>query len=136
MNQRQAPAHQINYNRGASMNKITHPIARLLISAIFLASGFLKLTNFSATAQSLAGMNIPLPTLAAAAAIVIEVGGALAILIGWHARLAAWLQFLYLVPVTIMIHNFWAAPAAIRQDQQIHFMKNLAIMGGLLFFTQ
>jgi len=81
-------------------------------------------------------MNIPLPTLAAAVAILIEVGGGLAILIGWHARLAAWLQFLYLVPVTIMIHNFWAAPAGLRQDQMAHFMKNLAIMGGLLFLTQ
>jgi len=118
------------------MNKITDPISRLLISAIFLSSGYFKAAHFSATAQSLAGLNIPLPTLAAVVAILIEIGGGLAILIGWHARLAAWLQFLYLVPVTIMIHNFWAAPAAMQQDQMAHFLKNVAIMGGLLFFTQ
>jgi putative oxidoreductase len=135
-NQSEPLPHQIGYNRRVSMNKITDPIARVLISAIFLSSGYFKAAHFSATAQSLAGLHIPLPTLAAMVAILIEIGGALAILVGWHARLAAWLQFLYLVPVTIMIHNFWTAAGAIQQDQTAHFMKNVAIMGGLLFFTQ
>lgn len=54
------------------------------------------------------------------------------LVIGWQTRLAAFVIFLFLIPVTLVFHNFWAAPAAMVQDQFIHFMKNLAIMGGML----
>lgn len=118
------------------MNRLTDPIARLLISVIFIAAGIEKITHFSSFVQSLGAMKIPLPALATAVTILIEIGGGLAILVGWHTRLVAWVQFLYLIAVTLMVHNFWAAPAAMRQDQEIHFMKNLAILGGLLFLTQ
>jgi len=118
------------------MNRLTDPIARLLISVIFIAAGIEKITHFSSFVHSLEAMKIPLPALATAVTILIEIGGGLAILAGWHTRLVAWVQFLYLIAVTVMVHNFWAAPAAMRQDQEIHFMKNLAILGGLLFLTQ
>ena len=117
------------------MNKITDPIARILISALFLLSGFNKITHFGVSSQMIAGMGVPFASLATGIAILIEVGGAIAIIAGWKTKLAAWVQFVYLIPVTFMIHNFWASPAAMQQDQMVHFMKNLGIMGGLLILA-
>jgi len=117
------------------MNKITDPIARILLSALFLLSGFNKIAHFGASSQLIAGMGVPFASLATGIAILIEIGGAIAIIAGWKTKLAAWVQFVYLIPVTFMIHNFWASPAAMQQDQMVHFMKNLAIMGGLLILA-
>jgi putative oxidoreductase len=117
------------------MNKITDPIARILLSALFLLSGFNKIAHFGASSQMIKGMGVPFASLATGIAILIEIGGAVAIIAGWKTKLAAWVQFVYLIPVTFMIHNFWASPAAMQQDQMVHFMKNLGIMGGLLILA-
>ncbi len=58
----------------------------------------------------------------------------MALLVGWHTRIAAGILFLYLIPVTLTFHNFWAYSGSMRQTQMINFLKNLAIMGGLLEF--
>ena len=117
------------------MNKITDPIARILVGALFVLSGFFKLTHFGATSQMIAGVGMPLASVATAVSILIEIGGAAAIIIGWQTKLVAWVQFAYLIPVTFMLHNFWASPAAMQQDQMVHFMKNLGIMGALLILA-
>ena len=59
-------------------------------------------------------------------------GGALMLIVGYRARLAAVVMFLFLIPVTLVFHNFWAVPAAEVQMQTINFLKNLSIMGGML----
>ena len=63
---------------------------------------------------------------------MIEIGGGLMLLTGYKARYAALVIAVWLVPVTLVFHNFWAVPAAQQQDQMINFLKNLAIIGGLL----
>lgn len=117
------------------MNRITDPLARFLVSALFLASGLMKITHFADTSSMIAGIGIPLASLAAVMSIAIEVGGAIAIIVGWHTKLAAWLQFLYLIVVTVTLHKFWAATGAMQQDQIAHFMKNVSIMGALLILA-
>ncbi|HEY2588214.1 MAG TPA: DoxX family protein [Tepidisphaeraceae bacterium] len=100
---------------------------RLLMSAIFILSGITKLTHLSGMA-SMVHMN---PGLLAVAGAVELVGGAM-LLLGLWPRLGALALFLFLIPTTLMFHNFWAAPPEHYQEQQINFLKNLAIMGGLL----
>ena len=104
---------------------------RLLLSAIFLISGFGKITAFSAMAGMMAS-KLPAPKLMLALAIVAEIGGGLSLLLGLLSRLGALGLFVYLIPTTLLFHNFWAADAAHHQEQLINFLKNLAIMGGLL----
>jgi len=111
---------------------VTDPVARILISAIFVVSGIMKLTNFSATANMIGQRGIPFPAAATAIAILIELVGAAMIIVGWQTKLAAWIQLLYLIPVTLMYHNFWAAPPQIHDMQMMNFLKNVGIMGGLL----
>ena len=69
--------------------------------------------------------------MALAITLLIEIGGGLLLLTGFQARYAALVIAPWLVPVTLVFHNFWAVPAQ-QQDQMINFLKNLAIIGGLL----
>ena len=117
------------------MRALTDPLARILISAIFLASAFNKITHFDATAHMIADKGIPVATAAAAIAILIELAGGIMIIIGWQTKLAAAVQFAYLIPVTVLFHNFWAAPPETHDMQAINFLKNVAIMGGLLILA-
>ncbi len=106
---------------------------RLLVAAIFVLSGLNKLGDFAGTSAMMRSVGLPMAELLLVAAIVIEVVGGLMIVIGWQARSAAVALFLFMIPVTFVFHNPWAATdGAAAQQQLIHFLKNLAIAGGLL----
>lgn len=106
---------------------------RLLLALIFVLSGFSKVAGFSSTLQMMQAKHIPLAAVALVVTILLEVLGGLALILGIRTRWAALLLFLYLIPVTLMFHNFWAYSGQEHMMQQAHFMKNIAIMGGLLF---
>jgi len=107
-------------------------IGRILLSLIFLVSGFSKITGWSAGQAFIASKGLPLPALMLAGAIVVELAAGILLLIGFKARWAALALSLYLVPVTLLFHNFWSFAGPERQMQMINFLKNLALMGGLL----
>jgi putative oxidoreductase len=108
------------------------PLAgRLLLSAIFLLSGLTKFMDWNGTAAYMAGHGLPLIPVLLPIAAIVEIAGGLAILIGFKSRLAALLLFLYLIPTTLVFHNFWTAAGIEHVNQMQHFLKNLAIMGGL-----
>lgn len=110
-------------------------IGRILIALIFIISGFFKILGYSQTVGFAASKGVPLANVAIACAIVIEVLGGLAVLIGFKTRIAAWILFLYLIPTTFVFHNFWTMTGMVQQDNMAHFLKNLAIMGGLLLLA-
>lgn len=107
-------------------------LARTLIVVIFLISGVHKLSNFEQTAALMASKKLPMVDILLMLTIFIELGGALMILLGWHARIGALGLFLWMIPVTLTFHAFWQVPPEQVQNQLSHFMKNIAIMGGLL----
>lgn len=107
---------------------------RVLLSVIFLLSGLMKVMNWSATAQEMETHGLPVVSLLLALATLVEIVAGLALLLGFLTRLSALVLFLYLIPVTLVMHNFWVATPAAQQNQMFHFLKNLAIMGGLLEF--
>lgn len=107
-------------------------IARVLIATIFLITGFQKLTHFSGTQQMIGHLGIPMASVVAGAATLIEFGGAVMLILGFQARVTAAIMFLYMIVITVKIHHFWDMPPAAYQDQYIHFLKNVAILGGLL----
>ncbi|MBI3053909.1 MAG: DoxX family protein, partial [Betaproteobacteria bacterium] len=65
--------------------------------------------------------------------IIIEIGGGVMLVVGWKARWAALAIFLFLIPATLIFHNFWAVEAAQFQNQMNHFLKNVCILGGMLY---
>lgn len=108
-------------------------LGRLLIALIFVFAGFGKVTGFEGTVGYITSKGLPLPTLAAIGAIIIELGGGILLAIGWKTKLAAAALFVFTAMTALFFHNFWAVAPDQAQNQMIHFMKNLAIMGGLLF---
>jgi len=119
-----------------SSGGITPLIGRVLISAVFLIFGFLKITTFHFYVGMAAAKGMPLTTLAIAGAICFEILGGLAILLGYQTRIVSWPLFLYLIPTSLIFHNFWADQGALRAAMMTHFFKDLAIMGGLLFLAE
>jgi putative oxidoreductase len=110
------------------------PLAgRILIALIFVLSGVGKLAGFDATVGYIASQGLPVPQLFAIAAIVFELGGGLMLVLGWRARLGAAALFIFTALAAVLFHNFWAAPPEQAQMQMIMFMKNISMMGGLLY---
>ncbi|HTP66609.1 MAG TPA: DoxX family protein [Geobacteraceae bacterium] len=109
-------------------------LGRILFSAIFIEAGP---GHFSRqTIAYAAGHGVPLATIAVPLSGAMAIAGGLSILLGYRARIGAWLLVLFLVPVTLMMHNFWAItdPMAARM-QQIMFMKNMAMLGAALLIA-
>jgi putative oxidoreductase len=110
-------------------------VGRILISQIFILSGISKIMNYSMMIGYVAPAHLPLPKISLGLAAAIEILGGLSVLTGFHTKVSAWILFLYLIPTTLLFHNFWAMQGMARQDNIVHFQKNLAIMGGLLFLA-
>jgi putative oxidoreductase len=80
-----------------------------------------------------ASKGLPAAGVAIWLAAAVEILGGLSILLGFQARIGAWALFLFLIPTSFVFHNFWAMQGLEKMDNQAHFFKNVAIMGGLLF---
>jgi putative oxidoreductase len=109
------------------MSNLAALAGRILIALMFLQSGVEKFAHYSGTLGYMTKAGLPFPEVLLVASAVIETLGALAIIAGWKARWAALALAVWMIPVTLIFHN----PAA-GQDAMIHFMKNVAITGGLL----
>ena len=107
-------------------------LARILLAAMFVVSGYGKIVGFEGTAGYIAHYGLPFPQLLAALATAIEFGAGLAILVGWKTRWAALAFVVLLIVITPIFHNFWSVPPDEAMEQQINFMKNSSILGGML----
>jgi putative oxidoreductase len=116
-----------------TIDKFGPLVGRILLAAIFLMSGIGKIGGFAGTAGYMASKGLPMVEVLLAITIVIEIGAALMIIGGYRARLGATALFLWMIPVTFLFHNYWAMPADQQMIQQIMFMKNLGLMGGMLY---
>ncbi|WP_423595941.1 DoxX family protein [Roseateles sp. MS654] len=104
-------------------------IGRLLMATIFLVSGFGKLMAPSGTIGYIASVGLPLPELAYAGALAAELGGGLMLVLGYRTRWVAAALVVFSVVSAVLFHN-----ALGDQNQMFHFLKNLAMAGGLLQF--
>jgi putative oxidoreductase len=110
------------------------PIGRLLYALLFLMT---PLSHFSQQSVAYAAQQgVPLAGLLVPLSGVIAFAGGLSVLLGYKARIGAWLLVLFLVPVTVMMHKFWGVPdPMMAQMQQAHFLKNVAMLGTALLIT-
>ncbi|OKH38722.1 DoxX family protein [[Phormidium ambiguum] IAM M-71] len=111
------------------MQKYIPLIARAFLSAVFLKSAFDKITGFAGTQQYMSQNGIPLQltALLLVGAIVFELLGGFSVLLGYKSRWGSILLIIFLIPATLIFHTNFAD-----RMQVIQFMKNLAILGGLL----
>jgi putative oxidoreductase len=109
-------------------------LGRLGIAALYLPSGFGKLSNAAGFAGYLSAHGVAGPTTVLAyIAGLIEFLGALAILFGFQTRAAAALLCIFTIVAAFIGHPYWAADESSRMMQYVHFWKDIAIAGGLLF---
>lgn len=106
-------------------------IGRVLLSVIFIISASAKIVEWNGTVQMMAAKGLPLPSLLLAVATFVELAGGIGMLLGIFSRVSALALFVYLIPVTLIMHNFWSVSATQMNMQLVNFLKNLAIMGGL-----
>ena len=108
------------------------PVGRILLSLIFLASAAGKITDWEAPAGMMAERGLPAANVLLSVAVALEIIGGVSVLLGLYARLGALALLAFLIPVSLIMHNFWAleeGPA--RMGAMVSFMKNVSIMGGL-----
>ncbi|MDP3109125.1 DoxX family protein [Hydrogenophaga sp.] len=117
------------------MNALQNPfalLARLLLAALFLPAGISKISGFAGTAGYIGSVGLPLPELGAAIAIAVEVLGGIALIIGFGTRWAALALAVFTLVASFFFHAYWAMPAEQQMMQQLMFMKNIGVVGGLL----
>lgn len=117
------------------LNTLQDPLAligRILLALIFITSGFGKITGFEGTVGYIASKGVPMASLAAVIAIVVELGGGLAVVFGFMTRWAALALAVFSIAAGVLFHAFWAVPADQVMNMTIHFWKNVSIAGGFL----
>ena len=110
-------------------------IARVLLALMFVLAGFSKFAGLSGTAGYIASRGLPLPMVLAIATAALEVAAGLAIIVGYRARLAGLALALFTLLAAVLFHSYWNASAEQQMMQQLMFMKNLSIAGGLLLLA-
>lgn len=112
--------------------KFLAPLGRLLYGLPFILASFGHFT--AGHIQYAKAMGVPQPEILVPLSGVLALLGGLSIVLGYKARLGAWLIVLFLVPVTLMMHKFWGGvPNA--EMQMIHFMKNVTMLGGAVLIA-
>ena len=109
-------------------------VGRILFSTIFIMTIMGHFSKQDINYAAAAG--VPLASIAVPLSGIMALLGGLSIAFGYKAKWGAWLLVLFLVPITLMMHNFWAAPdQAAAQMQMAMFIKNLSILGGALMIA-
>ena len=109
-------------------------LGRFLFALIFLMAGA---NHFNKqTIGYAASHGVPLAAIAVPLSGVLAIAGGLSILLGYRAKLGAWLIVLFLVPVSLMMHKFWTVTdPMMAQIQMILFMKNVSMLGGAVLIS-
>ncbi|ABD70291.1 DoxX [Rhodoferax ferrireducens T118] len=110
-------------------------IGRLLLALLFLPAGISKIAGFAGTVGYIGSKGLPMPALGAVIAIIVEVGGSLALISGLGTRFAALALAAFTLVATFFFHNFWGVPVDQAMMQQLMFYKNIAVVGGLLLLA-
>jgi putative oxidoreductase len=111
-------------------------VARVMMAALFLYSGFGKLMDPGAIATRLTGAGFPLPLFSAYVAIAIEFGAAATLIAGYKLIPTTIILAVYTVLATFLFHTFWTFEGAQRVSQTHQFLKNSCILAGLWFIAR
>lgn len=111
-------------------------VGRILFGMIFVMNGafhFIELSNLSGYTAS---KGVPLPEVAVIITGILLLIGGLAVITGYMPRIGLWSLVLFLVPVALIMHNFWAVGAEQQQLEMVQFLKNMSMAGAALMLLQ
>jgi len=107
-------------------------VGRVLIASLFLVAGLRKVMNWTATMAVFSKLGVPLVEFVLPLVVLLELGGGLMLVFGWRARWVAYVLAAFTLAAGVIGHAFWNADAAQFGNQLNHFLKNVAICGGLV----
>ena len=111
-------------------------LSRLMIVGIFLMSAVgNKIPNFNQVTEAMTAEGVPLAAPMLWGAIAFLLLGSVSVLVGYQTRIGASLLLIFLVLATYFFHDFWNFEGAARQQQMIQFLKNISLMGTMLFLA-
>jgi len=119
----------------APTNHLLTLIGRLALAALFLPAGLSKITGFGGTVGYIESVGLPLATVGAAIAILVEVLGGAALIAGLFTKASALVLAVFTLFASVFFHAYWAVPADQAFMQELLFYKNLAVVGGLLILA-
>jgi putative oxidoreductase len=114
---------------------MTALVGRVAIAAIFLVSGAAKLIDVTGTAAHMTAVGIPFPSTLAMFVGIVEILGALSLALGAMTRVGSLGLILFMIPTTLLFHNFWAYEGTEQRMQLVQFLKNLGLTGGLMMLV-
>ena len=120
------------------LNNFQNPLAlvgRILLALMFVLAGISKLGGFAGTVGYIGSKGLPMPEVLAALTIVLELGGGLALVFGFCTRWVALAMGLFTLLVSVIFHNYWAMPEAMQMTNQLMFMKNMGVAGGMFMLA-
>lgn len=110
-------------------------LGRVLLALMFILAGFGKLTNIGGTAGYIASAGLPMGTVLAVLVGLLELFGGLALAVGFQARWAALALGVFTLLASVLFHKYWAVAPEQQMVQQLMFMKNMAVAGGMFVVT-
>jgi putative oxidoreductase len=110
-------------------------VGRIMLALIFITSGFGKIGGFDGTVGYIASKGLPMASVVAGIAILIELGGGLLVAVGLMTRWAAIALAVFTLLAAAIFHAYWSVPAEQVMMQQINFWKNISITGGFLLLA-
>ncbi len=116
--------------------EIIVPIGRVLFAAIFILSGINHFKQHSSLVNYAKQGGLPVAQVAVPMSGLMLLLGGLSVFLGFYARFGVWLLVLFLIPAAFTMHKFWGlSDPVMAQNQQAHFMKNLALSGAALLIA-
>ena len=107
---------------------------RSLLALLFIVGGlmFFRSADFAFARSVIASYKLPFPRVLLIGTMAIQLGCGGMLIVGWNAHLASTIVLVWLIPATAMFHPFWKVPPGQVPNETFHFLKNIAIAGGLL----
>jgi putative oxidoreductase len=110
-------------------------IARVMLMALFVMTGWQKLSGFGATVGYMKSTGVPLPEIATIVSIIVEFFFGIAIILGIYVRVLAWVFVAFTVGTALLGHRWWALQGDKRHENLLNFWKNVSIAGGLILLA-
>jgi len=107
-------------------------VGRVLLALMFVWAGYGKVTGYDGTAGFMASMGMPMVSVMLPLTILVELGGGIALIVGYKARWAALLLAAFTLLASVVFHNFWTMTGDAAMNNMLFFYKNVAVIGGLL----
>jgi putative oxidoreductase len=108
-------------------------LGRILVGLLFVVAGVRKIMFVAGTAGYFAKLGFPAAELMVWLSVIIEVGGGILLIVGWKTKWVSWLLLGFVAIATATAHRYWEYDATQYVGQLNNFLKNLAIIGGLLY---